>query len=129
MVLRAEELVGHLQQVLEANEVNWHHVLSCISTLLVCHAEAEQLIKGTVLAAVQWASQGLMSSEVSLTVVQKNHQHHVDTRGCLTYYGRDSPKGRNPLFLPNVPSLNVAFSKSGQGSLCCSCFKLQVCGL
>ncbi|XP_054856335.1 Fanconi anemia group A protein isoform X2 [Eublepharis macularius] len=43
--LRAEKLIGHLQQVLEANEVNWHHVLSCISTLLVCHAEAEQLVK------------------------------------------------------------------------------------
>ncbi|KAL8195112.1 UNVERIFIED_CONTAM: hypothetical protein K2H54_046799 [Gekko kuhli] len=45
VVLRAEELIGHLQQVLEANEVNWHHVLSCISMLLVCHAEAEQLVK------------------------------------------------------------------------------------
>ncbi|XP_015262175.1 PREDICTED: Fanconi anemia group A protein [Gekko japonicus] len=45
VVLSAEELIGHLQQVLEANEVSWHHVLSCISTLLVCRAEAEQLVK------------------------------------------------------------------------------------
>nr|XP_056718384.1 Fanconi anemia group A protein [Euleptes europaea] len=45
VVLRAEKLIGHLQQVLETNEVNWHHVLSCISMLLVCHSEAEQLVK------------------------------------------------------------------------------------
>ncbi|XP_077166524.1 Fanconi anemia group A protein isoform X2 [Paroedura picta] len=45
VVLRAEELIRHLQQVLETNEVNWHHVLSCISTLLVCYAGAEQLVK------------------------------------------------------------------------------------
>ncbi|XP_060109851.1 Fanconi anemia group A protein [Heteronotia binoei] len=45
VVLAAKELIGHLQQVLEANEVNWHHVLSSVSTLLVCRAEAEQLVK------------------------------------------------------------------------------------
>ncbi|XP_066493037.1 Fanconi anemia group A protein [Tiliqua scincoides] len=45
VVFRAEELIQHLQQVLETSEVNWQHVLSCISTLLVCHSGAEPLVK------------------------------------------------------------------------------------
>ncbi|XP_053126607.1 Fanconi anemia group A protein [Hemicordylus capensis] len=45
MVYKAEELILHLQQVLETSEVNWHHVLSCVSTLLICHSEAEELVK------------------------------------------------------------------------------------
>uniref|UniRef100_A0A8C5WU57 FA complementation group A n=1 Tax=Laticauda laticaudata TaxID=8630 RepID=A0A8C5WU57_LATLA len=46
VVFQPEELTGHLQQVLETSEVNWHHILSCVSTLLVCHSQAERLIKG-----------------------------------------------------------------------------------
>ncbi|XP_063169231.1 Fanconi anemia group A protein [Candoia aspera] len=45
VVFKAEDLTHRLQQVLETSEVNWHHVLSCISTLLVCHSQAEQLVK------------------------------------------------------------------------------------
>ncbi|XP_054245618.1 Fanconi anemia group A protein [Indicator indicator] len=45
VVLSVKEAICQLQQVLETHEVNWHHVLSCVSTLLVCHAEAEQLFK------------------------------------------------------------------------------------
>ncbi|KAM8985664.1 Fanconi anemia group A protein [Ara ararauna] len=41
----AKESICQLQQVLETHEVNWQHVLSCVSTLAVCHAEAEQLFK------------------------------------------------------------------------------------
>ncbi|XP_015729838.1 Fanconi anemia group A protein isoform X1 [Coturnix japonica] len=41
----ARELICQLQQVLETHEVNWQHVLSCVSTLVVCQAEAEQLFK------------------------------------------------------------------------------------
>uniref|UniRef100_A0A672U9M3 FA complementation group A n=1 Tax=Strigops habroptila TaxID=2489341 RepID=A0A672U9M3_STRHB len=41
----AKESICQLQQVLETYEVNWQHVLSCVSTLAVCHAEAEQLFK------------------------------------------------------------------------------------
>ncbi|NXD30610.1 FANCA protein, partial [Spelaeornis formosus] len=40
-----KESICHLQQVLETHEVNWQHVLSCVSTLVVCQAEAEQLFK------------------------------------------------------------------------------------
>ncbi|XP_061226342.1 Fanconi anemia group A protein [Neopsephotus bourkii] len=40
-----KESICQLQQVLETHEVNWQHVLSCVSTLAVCHAEAEQLFK------------------------------------------------------------------------------------
>ncbi|NXC06439.1 FANCA protein, partial [Orthonyx spaldingii] len=39
------ESICQLQQVLETHEVNWQHVLSCVSTLVVCQAEAEQLFR------------------------------------------------------------------------------------
>ncbi|KAJ7312177.1 hypothetical protein JRQ81_006532 [Phrynocephalus forsythii] len=45
VLFEAEELIRHLQKVLETSEVNWHHVLSCVSTLLVCHSGAEALVK------------------------------------------------------------------------------------
>ncbi|NXC40534.1 FANCA protein, partial [Penelope pileata] len=41
----AKESICQLQRVLETHEVNWQHVLSCVSTLVVCQAEAEQLFK------------------------------------------------------------------------------------
>uniref|UniRef100_A0A8C8EFM7 FA complementation group A n=1 Tax=Otus sunia TaxID=257818 RepID=A0A8C8EFM7_9STRI len=41
----AKDSICQLQQVLETREVNWQHVLSCVSTLVVCQAEAEQLFK------------------------------------------------------------------------------------
>ncbi|NWR56173.1 FANCA protein, partial [Bucorvus abyssinicus] len=41
----AEESICQLQRVLESHEVNWQHVLSCVSTLVVCQAEAERLFK------------------------------------------------------------------------------------
>lgn len=47
MTLGPEESIGHLQEVLELQEVNWQHVLSCVSTLVVCFSEAQQLIKGS----------------------------------------------------------------------------------
>ncbi|KAL2300085.1 hypothetical protein Nmel_012045, partial [Mimus melanotis] len=40
-----KESICQLQQVLDTHEVNWQHVLSCVSTLVVCQAEAEQLFK------------------------------------------------------------------------------------
>ncbi|NXR54761.1 FANCA protein, partial [Hippolais icterina] len=40
-----KESICQLQQVLETHEVNWQHVLTCVSTLVVCQAEAEQLFK------------------------------------------------------------------------------------
>ncbi|KAJ6657203.1 hypothetical protein lerEdw1_002792 [Lerista edwardsae] len=45
VVFRAEELIQRLQQVLETREVSWPHVLSCLSTLLVCQSGAEPLVK------------------------------------------------------------------------------------
>ncbi|NXP44747.1 FANCA protein, partial [Heliornis fulica] len=45
VVFSTEESICQLQQVLETHEVNWQHVLSCVSTLVVCQADATQLIK------------------------------------------------------------------------------------
>ncbi|KAM7058376.1 Fanconi anemia group A protein isoform 2-T2 [Molossus nigricans] len=42
--LSPEELVGHLEEVLETHEVNWQHVLSCVSTLVICFPGAQQLV-------------------------------------------------------------------------------------
>ncbi|XP_049478743.1 Fanconi anemia group A protein [Panthera uncia] len=47
-MLSPEELVGHLQEVLATHEVNWQHVLSCVSTLVICLPEAQQLVKDWV---------------------------------------------------------------------------------
>uniref|UniRef100_A0A7M4EK94 FA complementation group A n=1 Tax=Crocodylus porosus TaxID=8502 RepID=A0A7M4EK94_CROPO len=41
----AEELLSQLQQVLETHEVNWQHVLSCVSMLVICQVKAAQLVK------------------------------------------------------------------------------------
>ncbi|KAL6082919.1 hypothetical protein STEG23_002613 [Scotinomys teguina] len=43
-----EESVGRLKEVLETQEVNWRHVLPCVSTLVVCFPEAQQLVKDWV---------------------------------------------------------------------------------
>ncbi|XP_051057558.1 Fanconi anemia group A protein [Phodopus roborovskii] len=48
VTLGTEESVGRLQEVLETQEVNWQHVLSCLSTLVVCFPEAQQLVKDWV---------------------------------------------------------------------------------
>ncbi|CAK6436537.1 unnamed protein product [Pipistrellus nathusii] len=44
VLLSPEELVGHLQDVLETHEVNWQHVLSCVSTMVICFPGAQQLV-------------------------------------------------------------------------------------
>ncbi|XP_026974704.1 Fanconi anemia group A protein isoform X6 [Sagmatias obliquidens] len=48
VVLSPEELVGHLHEALETQEVNWQHVLSCVSTLVICLPDAQQLVDGWV---------------------------------------------------------------------------------
>nr|XP_033796271.1 Fanconi anemia group A protein isoform X2 [Geotrypetes seraphini] len=45
VVLNAQKLINHLQEVLETQEVNWQYVLNCVSTLVVCQSEAELLVK------------------------------------------------------------------------------------
>ncbi|XP_026886044.2 Fanconi anemia group A protein isoform X3 [Electrophorus electricus] len=40
-----EEVLVHLQQVLETLEVNWQNVLSCLSTLLVYHTHTQACLK------------------------------------------------------------------------------------
>ncbi|KAM8776511.1 LOW QUALITY PROTEIN: Fanconi anemia group A protein [Rhynchonycteris naso] len=44
VLLSPEELVAHLQEVLETHEVNWQHVLSCVSTLVICFSGAQRLV-------------------------------------------------------------------------------------
>ncbi|XP_023378481.1 Fanconi anemia group A protein isoform X3 [Pteropus vampyrus] len=44
VVVSPEELVGHVQEVLETHEVNWQHVLSCVSALVICFPEARRLV-------------------------------------------------------------------------------------
>ena len=48
VMLSPEELIGHLEEVLGTHEVNWQHVLSCVSTLVICSPEAQQLVQGTL---------------------------------------------------------------------------------
>ncbi|XP_068116785.1 Fanconi anemia group A protein [Hyperolius riggenbachi] len=46
VLLNAEKVISHIQKVLNTQEVNWHHVLSFISCLVICQPESEQLIRG-----------------------------------------------------------------------------------
>uniref|UniRef100_A0A2I3G8R0 FA complementation group A n=1 Tax=Nomascus leucogenys TaxID=61853 RepID=A0A2I3G8R0_NOMLE len=48
VMLSPEELVGHLQEVLETQEVHWQRVLSFVSALVVCFPEAQQMIEDWV---------------------------------------------------------------------------------
>uniref|UniRef100_A0A8C5R0W5 FA complementation group A n=1 Tax=Leptobrachium leishanense TaxID=445787 RepID=A0A8C5R0W5_9ANUR len=45
VVLDAARLTAHIKLVLESQEVNWHHVLTCVSCLVICQAEAQRLLK------------------------------------------------------------------------------------
>ncbi|KAM6223839.1 LOW QUALITY PROTEIN: Fanconi anemia group A protein [Rhynchocyon petersi] len=47
-MLSPQELLGHLQEVLDMHEVNWQYVLSCVSTLVICLPEAQQLVRDWV---------------------------------------------------------------------------------
>ncbi|KAF5915117.1 hypothetical protein HPG69_013387, partial [Diceros bicornis minor] len=57
VIVSPEELISHLQEVLETHEVNWQHVLSCVSTLVICLPEAQQLVNG----ALWWGPCGVLS--------------------------------------------------------------------
>ncbi|XP_042636658.1 Fanconi anemia group A protein [Orycteropus afer afer] len=48
VVLSPEELLSCLQEVLDTREVNWRHVLSCVSTLVICLPDAQQLVRDWV---------------------------------------------------------------------------------
>ncbi|XP_055268873.1 Fanconi anemia group A protein isoform X5 [Moschus berezovskii] len=73
VILSPEELVGHLQDVLETQEVNWRHVLSCVSTLVICLPDAQQLINGWVtrLLARAFESWDLDSMVLAFLVVRQ----------------------------------------------------------
>ncbi|XP_030060930.1 Fanconi anemia group A protein [Microcaecilia unicolor] len=58
VVLNAEKLIRHLQEVLETQEVNWQHVLNCVSTLVVCQSEAELLVKDLLVRLLTKAFEG-----------------------------------------------------------------------
>ncbi|KAL7885240.1 hypothetical protein AOLI_G00055350 [Acnodon oligacanthus] len=45
MVFSVEVVLAHLQQVLETREVNWHNVLSCVSTLLVYQTHTHSCLR------------------------------------------------------------------------------------
>lgn len=47
VIFTVEQLLCQLQQVLEAHEVNWKHVLCFLSTLLVHNPLAQPALKGS----------------------------------------------------------------------------------
>lgn len=46
VIFSVEQLLHHLQQVLETHEVNWKHVLVFVSTLLVYDQSAQSSLSG-----------------------------------------------------------------------------------
>nr|XP_023413784.1 Fanconi anemia group A protein isoform X1 [Loxodonta africana] len=63
-MLTPEELLGRLQEVLDMHEVNWRHVLSCVSTLVVCLPDVQQLIRGWVARLVARAFESFDSESL-----------------------------------------------------------------
>ncbi|XP_071973512.1 Fanconi anemia group A protein [Engystomops pustulosus] len=45
VLLSAEKLSSRIQKVLDTQEVNWHHVLACVSCLVVSQPGAQQVVK------------------------------------------------------------------------------------
>lgn len=48
VIFSVEQLLCHLQHVLETHEVNWKHVLCFLSTLLVYNPHAQPSLRGNV---------------------------------------------------------------------------------
>ncbi|XP_044125956.1 Fanconi anemia group A protein isoform X2 [Bufo gargarizans] len=46
VLLSAEKLTSRIQRVLDTQEVNWRHVLACVSCLVVCQPDAQLLVTG-----------------------------------------------------------------------------------
>lgn len=46
VIFSVEQLLCHLQRVLETHEVNWKHVLCFLSTLLVYNPQAQPSLRG-----------------------------------------------------------------------------------
>ncbi|XP_055001179.1 Fanconi anemia group A protein isoform X1 [Sorex araneus] len=71
--LSAEELLGLLQHVLAAQEVNWRHVLSCVSAVVVCLPQAQLLVHDWVarLLACAFESCDLDSMVTAFLVVRQ----------------------------------------------------------
>ncbi|XP_040185575.1 Fanconi anemia group A protein isoform X2 [Rana temporaria] len=45
VLLSAEKLTSHVQNILDTQEVNWYHILSFFSCLVVCQSEAQHLVR------------------------------------------------------------------------------------
>ncbi|GAB5582596.1 Fanconi anemia group A protein isoform X1 [Prionailurus iriomotensis] len=123
-MLSPEELVGHLQEVLETHEVNWQHVLSCVSTLVICLPEAQQLVKDWVarLLARAFENCDLDSMVTAFLVVR---QAALEGPSVFPSYAdwfqlctacRVSPLRRH---LPDI-NFEAASFGSSRGSHCCS---------
>lgn len=77
VLLSPEELVGHLQEVLETHEVNWQHVLSCVSTMVICFPGAQQLVTGALPGAGHASVCVSACSMRSIVGKRGNHSVHL----------------------------------------------------
>lgn len=97
-ILCPEELLGHFQEVLETHEVNWQHVLSCVSTLVICLPEAQRLIKGALGGEPPARVCGSRCWWLSLW---------VQVAACCS-----APQRRAPWVFPSMPSICLPCSRA-----------------
>ncbi|XP_023560925.1 Fanconi anemia group A protein isoform X1 [Octodon degus] len=73
VLLSPEEAVSCLQDVLAEQEVNWQRVLSCVSVLVICFPEAQQLLRDWVaqLLAAAFESFHLDSMVTAFLIVRQ----------------------------------------------------------
>lgn len=81
VLLSPEELVGHLQEVLETHEVNWQHVLSCVSTMVICFPGAQRLVTGALRGAF-WVCECACVCVHYAQCWQKGESRCPSQRGC-----------------------------------------------
>ncbi|KAM4723047.1 Fanconi anemia group A protein [Rhinophrynus dorsalis] len=55
VALSAEKLTAQIRLVLENQEVNWHHVLTCVSCLVIYQCDAQQLVKDLLTSILKQA--------------------------------------------------------------------------
>lgn len=82
VLLSPEELLGHLQEVLETHEVNWQHVLSCVSTMVICFPGAQRLVTGTLRGAFWVCECACVCVQYAQYCWQKGESWCPSQRGC-----------------------------------------------
>ncbi|NWJ09480.1 FANCA protein, partial [Crypturellus undulatus] len=103
----AKESICQLQQVLETHEVNWQHVLSYVSTLVVCQAEAEQLFKG------KWVFFSMFLDLLSSLLIKAFENYDMESMITAFLIARQAALEGPAVFMPYSEWFKASFGNAG----------------